>query len=88
MKKLIIISTYLAFILFAVSCKSGSTKATNKSEMQENSTEFYYTCEMHPEVVSEKPGNCPKCGMELIKMEGAMPDSTKMHQMSDSMQMK
>lgn len=25
-----------------------------------------YTCPMHPEVVSSKPGKCPKCGMELV----------------------
>ena len=24
-----------------------------------------YTCPMHPEVQSEKPGSCPKCGMAL-----------------------
>src|SRR5271168_4441114 len=24
-----------------------------------------YTCPMHPEVVSSKPGACPKCGMAL-----------------------
>ena len=26
-----------------------------------------YTCPMHPEVRSDKPGRCPKCGMELIE---------------------
>jgi len=26
-----------------------------------------YTCEMHPEVISDKPGKCPKCGMTLIE---------------------
>ncbi|MEO6357709.1 MAG: heavy metal-binding domain-containing protein [Ferruginibacter sp.] len=28
-----------------------------------------YTCSMHPEVISDKPGKCPKCGMELVKQD-------------------
>ena len=35
----------------------------------ETSTE--YTCPMHPEVVQEAPGNCPKCGMTLVERETA-----------------
>jgi rubrerythrin len=26
-----------------------------------------YTCPMHPEVVQDKPGKCPKCGMDLVE---------------------
>jgi CopA family copper-resistance protein len=26
-----------------------------------------YTCPMHPGIHAEKPGNCPKCGMKLVK---------------------
>jgi len=28
-----------------------------------------YTCEMHPEVISDKPGKCPKCGMKLVPVK-------------------
>jgi uncharacterized membrane protein len=35
-----------------------------------------YTCPMHPEVEQDRPGNCPKCGMELLPREEA--DAAKM----------
>ena len=25
-----------------------------------------YTCPMHPEIRSQQPDNCPKCGMVLV----------------------
>jgi hypothetical protein len=28
-----------------------------------------YTCPMHPEVTSNQPGTCPKCGMALVKKQ-------------------
>ena len=31
-----------------------------------------YTCPMHPEVVMDKPGKCPKCGMDLVPMKKKM----------------
>jgi len=26
-----------------------------------------YCCSMHPEIASDKPGKCPKCGMDLTE---------------------
>ena len=34
-----------------------------------------YTCPMHPEVVSDAPGSCPKCGMALEPVMSAAPAS-------------
>jgi hypothetical protein len=33
------------------------------------STPQKYTCSMHPEVVTDAPGDCPKCGMPLVPKE-------------------
>ncbi len=31
---------------------------------------LYYTCPMHPQYKSEKPGDCPSCGMRLVPVYG------------------
>lgn len=28
-----------------------------------------YVCPMHPEVTSDKRGDCPKCGMDLVEVD-------------------
>jgi Heavy metal binding domain len=28
-----------------------------------------YTCVMHPELITDHPGNCPKCGMKLVPLK-------------------
>jgi hypothetical protein len=38
-----------------------------KQGSKENMSSGTYSCSMHPEVKSDKPGKCPKCGMELVK---------------------
>ncbi|MGI8437609.1 MAG: heavy metal-binding domain-containing protein [Chthoniobacterales bacterium] len=41
------------------------------------SANSYYTCVMHPQIHEDKPGQCPICGMTLVKKlaapEGAKP---------------
>ena len=39
----------------------------NRTDTKLESAVKTYTCPMHPEVKSDKPGKCPKCGMELIE---------------------
>jgi Cu+-exporting ATPase len=46
-------------------------------------TAVEYTCPMHPEVVSDHPGSCPKCGMDLeprvaLPSEGPSPELVAM----------
>jgi CopA family copper-resistance protein len=38
-----------------------------KAAVETSSSGETYTCPMHPEIHASKPGNCPKCGMKLVK---------------------
>jgi rubrerythrin len=49
-----------------------TSEAMKKAE-QTAPQNFYYTCQMHPQIHADKPGKCPICGMTLIKKEGAPP---------------
>jgi Cu(I)/Ag(I) efflux system membrane fusion protein len=62
---------------FAFSACNSSAKPKASTEKPSGKKEVY-SCEMNPEVISEKPGKCPKCGMELTKK--MVPDTTKVTQ--------
>jgi hypothetical protein len=49
------------------SLRSGAASEKEKQQKQENRPK--YTCPMHPDVVMDHPGNCPKCGMKLEPMK-------------------
>jgi len=36
-----------------------------------------YVCPMHPQIVKGEPGNCPICGMDLVKKEAPKPQKEK-----------
>ena len=60
---------FLYYLLLCVvplfSCKEKKKETVSKQEIKTD----IYTCPMHPQIIRDKPGNCPICGMELVKKE-------------------
>lgn len=52
------------------SCVSCGGNAANEEGGEEG--DAVWTCSMDPQVKQPNPGKCPKCGMDLIKMEQGM----------------
>lgn len=49
--------------------KSADHENMKKPMHPENDSATTFTCSMHPEVVTDQPGRCPTCGMELIRVK-------------------
>lgn len=65
MKRLIYIGC-LFLIMISQAC---SGKKDTHAEHQNEVVKDLYTCPMHPEIIKDKPGTCPICGMDLVKKE-------------------
>ncbi len=74
MKKLIL--TILAFAIIGLlsACSSGDDKRAATSNGKETAVEHAkkhldpkYVCPMHPQIIRDKPGTCPICGMTLVE---------------------
>jgi protein SCO1 len=57
--------TFSIVAAFAYSMPSSAAFAQRKPQQL-----IVYSCPMHPEVTSKKPGKCPKCGMTLRRTTG------------------
>jgi len=66
MKKIAIITFLFAFCSLA-QAQDMKGMDMGKKETRPRTQPVSYTCPMHPEIHATKPGNCPKCGMQLIK---------------------
>ena len=65
------ISLILALLFIATTAAPQKQKArTTKDSVRKvdttTSATAMYVCPMHPDVRSDKPGECPKCGMDLV----------------------
>jgi hypothetical protein len=57
-------------MLFLSSCSQQAPKATGSgTTIKAKTTEAVYFCPMDTDVKSDKPGVCPKCGMDLEKIK-------------------
>ena len=63
----------LCLLLF-VACRNSTKTGTSVAEHSAHGN-VYYTCSMHPQVMQDKPNNCPICGMKLIEVtKSSKPD--------------
>ena len=65
------VSLALAVGVVAVSCSHKENGTTSAATV--TATRVKYHCPMHPSVVSDKPGDCPICGMKLVPMNDSSP---------------
>ncbi len=57
------IITILAALILLWSCSKKEETA------HDHGSDMYYTCSMHPQIVSDKPGSCPICHMDLVMVK-------------------
>jgi Cu(I)/Ag(I) efflux system membrane fusion protein len=64
LKALQLVAFSLLIATLFVACKQKAPQVAVKAQ-----SKTYYTCSMHPQIHEDHPGNCPICGMKLIKVE-------------------
>lgn len=56
---------FAALTLVVSACNNSGTTAAKETAKPKGK----YYCTMHPEITSEKPGTCSKCGMDLVERD-------------------
>lgn len=67
MRNLLFISI-LAITLFACSKENKKMSTGGHEHVAEEKSGQKYTCPMHPQVIQDGPGQCPICGMDLVRV--------------------
>ena len=83
MKTLIIITLSFSALLLTA-CSDDSDMGMSAGNMETavehgaKHADANYVCPMHPQIIRGKPGNCPICGMDLIKKEAEVKREKKL----------
>src|SRR3989344_850700 len=56
-----------SFLQRGRSCCDGIAPVARTKKEQAALVSVLYTCPMHPEIVKDRPGMCPECGMNLVQ---------------------
>ena len=67
--RVIIIQLFASTLLWLLLACSNNGKAEHTEHENSVEKKDVYTCPMHPQILKDQPGQCPICGMELVKKE-------------------
>lgn len=67
MSKYIILACLMLISMRYAVAQNSDTNSINGNKPVNSENIVTYTCSMHPEIKSDKPGKCPVCGMDLIQ---------------------
>lgn len=66
-------------VVLAAALACSKTPSTRESQYEPTPAEAtFYTCPMHTEVRAPEPGQCPMCGMDLVKIDPAVAGESAM----------
>ena len=57
----------LIAIAFFIAANATFAQTQKPVVVKKSTTSVKYTCPMHKQIVRNKPGKCPICGMKLVK---------------------
>ncbi len=71
--------SFILFLSFPSFALTEMDHSEHSHAIEKKAEKVIYQCPMHPNIISDKPGNCPICGMRLVKVEGISSEASGIH---------